>query len=79
LVIIYYTFNSESEGERIGKIGKHVAKLRCPVNSRVFTYFILHVATFCCSDGNTHNPGDSPIIGHVTRPDLNLEPQGVGE
>jgi len=33
----------------------------------------------CCTDGNTHNPGDSPIIGHVTPAEVDLEPKENGE
>lgn len=33
----------------------------------------------CCADVNTHNPGDSPIIGHVTRADVvDFQPKEVG-
>jgi len=35
--------------------------------------------TVCCTDANTHNPGDSPIVGHVTRADVDLQPKHVGE
>jgi len=33
----------------------------------------------CCTDSNTHNPGDSPIVGHVTRAGVDLQPKEVGE